>query len=738
MTALPGTRGQKNNLPEEFLEDMISPYTRNMEFSNNRLQARYGLSKVLATALNGPILTQAQLVKFDNTRYEIFCTPDDIYKLDLSNSRFDYITPTYAVGTVKVVNGSAIVRGGLSVDTCDTDPVAWADGSAGDVTPSRETSSPQDGTAFVRLTVGAGAGVELLAYRDIASVNLSSYDSVGFWIRSSVTTSAGDIRFVLDNTAACASPLETINIPALTANTWTWVNLAFVTPGNLTAVISIGITQAVDIGACTIDIDQIVVGDWSDKIAVGDKFKVGNSDIHTGATYYTVLTVDSDTQITLTAVYAGSSANQQTYAIRLLFNGGNTDFFDWVQFQDQNLGEVLVLTNGVDAPVYYTGSGQCVIMTSLPTSLTAAKYVSVFAGRLLLAWTVEGGQNQPQRLQGSEPFDITTWDEDAFPIDFVDEPTEVRGMTKFGNYHILFKESNCYVGRFVGGDFVLNYELSQQCKGVRSPWSIVARNDFIYYYANDKKFKRFNLLSEDIISEDNFPDTVNFDPNQDEFVQGYDVIRKNQVRWFCPNGSATQHNYVAVYDYLFGVYLPWEYQHADACCSMGSILRTSDAYFDDASLAAVYFDGMAGYFDDSSLLDSAPLIIYGGYDGYLRYADNGSDDDGTEFTRLLRLKRFSFDMPDNVKRLWTQQWWLQAAPSGSVTAKLLKNDKTSYESGSKTISLIPDDANQDVVKRNVTWDVRGYNFQPEISATIFFAVNALINYYFKKHTTQRN
>lgn len=590
--ALPAA-GQKINYPQEFLAEQFSPYCRNMEFYLGRLQSRYGLTKVLsgsAALLNGAIIARPELIKFDGTRHEVFCTATDIYELDLTNSRYTILTPTYTTGTIEVQAG---------------------------------TPTKLRGTGTV----------------------------------------------------------------------------------------------------------------WSSNLKAGDFVKIGAGSIHTGSTWYKVLSVDSNTLLTMTSSMPTTGAGS-AYVARKTFTGGNNDIFDWVQFQDKSLGETLVMTNGVDKPLYWTGTGQVAAFATLPTGLTAAKYVSVFAERLILGWTVEGGQNQPQRIQATEPADITTWDSLAFPIDFVDEPTQIRGLAKLGNYHIVFKESNCYVGTYVGGDFILSYNLSFQCKGVRSAYSIVVRQDYVYYYGTDKKFKRFNLLQEDIISEDNFPETNQFDPNQDEFIVGYDIFRKNQIRWLCPKGSTTKMNYTFVFDYLFEKSLVWEYQDANATCSIGTILRTSDAYCDDPGLASTYVDGMEGFCDDSSFLDNAPLVVYGGYDGYLRYADNGTDDDGTSYTRVLRLKRLNFNMPDFIKRLWRQQWWLESAVAGSVTVKLMINDKTTYESGSKTISLIPDDANQDMVKRNITWDIQAQDFQTEVSSTNYFATLGCINYYFKKRSTR--
>lgn len=740
---LPGTLGEKQNFPQEFLDKMVSPYSRNMEFFNGRLQGRGGLSKFSSVLLDSrPILTKAvlDLTDFGGVRSEIFATDRDIAKFDFGNSRFDYLTPVYSTGTVKVVNGSAVVHGGLSVDTCDTNPVAWVDGTGGTTcTPSRDTSVFQEGTASVKLTVAAGAGVELLAYHNITPINLHVYKSVGFWFRSSVNLSSGDLKFLLDDTAACASPLETLDIPAITANTWTWVNLNFATPANLTAIASIGIKQAVDKGAMVLNIDQIVVGDWTDLISVGDKFKIGSTSINTAATWYTVLTVDSNTQITLTATYAGSSADQQAYAIRLLFAGGSTNFWDWVQCEDTSIGQVIVMTNGIDMPIYWNGSGQAISFTTtmMPTNTTSAKYVSVFAGRLLMAWCVVDGANQPQRLIGWDPFLITSPDEDAFPIDFVDEPTQIVGMAIFGGYHIVFKDTNAKIGRFVGGDTIFDYEPSYQCKGVRSAWSIVVKNDFMYYYGRDKKIHRWNLLQDDIISEDSFPETVQFDPNQDEFVQGFDVIRRNQVRFLCPYASTSKNNYVYVYDYQQGIGLPWAYAEDDACMCIGSYRRTDDVYADDVIYGAQYADETGGYADDSDFLDNGEVVVMGGYDGYVRIVDSGSMDDGNEFTRLLRIKRLNFDLPDSQKLLRKTQHWFEAAVSGEVLIKLMTNDSSSYLPGTNTISLIPDSSDQDMVKRNVLWDIWGQDFQIEMSATNFFATLGFINYFLKKQRTDR-
>lgn len=725
-------KGQVLNAPEEFLVEQYSPYSRNMEFYNQLFQRRGGLGKFSNTALSGAVLSCPSFEKLTTgAHYSIFCTKKDIYSFDFSLSRFDILTPIYQVGTVKVVNGSAVVNGGLNIDNCDDASVAWVDGSGGDVTPSRDTSDKQDGTASVKLTVGAGAGVELLAYHNISSVNLSAYDSVGFWLKSTVALNSGDLQFLIDNTASCASPLETINIPSISANTWTWVNIPIATPASLTAVVSIGIKQAVDKGAMVLNIDQIVVGDWVDNLGIGDYFKIGSGSINTGATWYEILSVDSDTQLTLTAVYAGSSVSQSNYVARLIFQGDNFDVWDWTQFEDDSLGSIIVFTNGVDPLIYWDGTGQVKTITGLATGFTTAKYVDSCFGRLILANTTEGGAQQTQRRRYSMPYNANSYDDDHFG-DLVDEPTEIKGMCKFAGVHVIFKEQEAYIGSFVGGDEIISYVRSGQCSGTRSNWSIVVTKDFIAYYGSDKKFHKWNLLQDDIISETLFPDTKEFDPSIDGFIRGEEIPRRNQIRWFCPKASSDMFDYVFVWDKQNNISGVWEYANLSACCSLGAFLLSADVYADDTIFGELYSDETSGYADDTTLLENSRTPIYGGWDGIVRICDSGVIDDGSDYTGTFRFKRLDFGLIGFIKRLKKQQWWLTAQGSGSVTIKMRKNDKTVYESNTKTISLVPTDINKDIVKVFTRWDMHAETFQPEISGTVHFSLLGVINYIYKK------
>lgn len=578
------SKGPELDKPKEFLQDIISPYSRNMELLNELVQGRGGMAKLVGTQLSGYILSQPFLNKFNGNRFNLCCTPKDIYSLDYTNTRFDILTPTYTTGTIEIQAG----------------------------TP----------------TILRGSGTS-----------------------------------------------------------------------------------------------------WNANAKAGDYVKIGAGSIHTGSTWYEVDSVDSDTLITLTSAAATTAAGT-AYVLRKIFAGGNTNYWDWEQILDTNQGEVVIMTNGIDTPVYWKGSGQVVALSGLATGFTASRYVDVYKDRVLFLDNTEGGGRQPQRERWSGVADLTSWTDIDFR-DFVDEPTFITGTARFAGFHVVFKEGNAYIGRHISGDDVFDYDLAPECEGCRSRFSIIEKKaKFLAYYGSDKKIHAWNLLKDIIITEAIFPETKEFDPNTDEFVQGFEIKVKNQMRWFCPSGSTSKFNYIIVWDYAKQDVKVWDTAEEDALSSMGRLFLSDDVYADDPVFGELFADETSGFADDSSLLANAAITLYGGYDGYLRIADSGNNDDGSEFTRLLRFKRLNFKLSDRRKRLNRQRWWLDQESSGSVTIKIKLDENSSYEAETKSISLV--EAGKEVIKKMVTWDLHAITFQPEISATNFFALHGFNNYFFLK------
>lgn len=188
------------------------------------------------------------------------------------SSLFSVIADSYGVGdgstTFNLPNLKNRIPIGLDtsvkvvIDNCDA---AWTAGA--NVVASNDTGDKKEGTGSVKLAVGAAAGAgQILGYKVISVADLYGKTKVGFWIKSSIALNAGDLQYKLDDTAAIASALETINIPALQAGVWTKVYLTLANPSLDLNIISHGIYQVNDKGAFDL---------WIDDINYGENYELG-------------------------------------------------------------------------------------------------------------------------------------------------------------------------------------------------------------------------------------------------------------------------------------------------------------------------------------------------------------------------------------------------------------------------------------------------------------------------------
>ena len=128
----------------------------------------------------------------------------------------------------------------------------------GDFTQSLDTKDRKQGTQSLKMVIASGASAGDFVTDSITSKDISAYDTIEMWVKSTVATSAGNLKLLLDDTASCASPLETLSIPALSADTWTFVRMSLANPETDTAIISVGLEYDSDIGAVTVWLDDIM------------------------------------------------------------------------------------------------------------------------------------------------------------------------------------------------------------------------------------------------------------------------------------------------------------------------------------------------------------------------------------------------------------------------------------------------------------------------------------------------
>ena len=144
-----------------------------------------------------------------------------------------------------------VYTGATVIDDCED---AWA---AGTGATAVSTTTGKIGTYCVRGTTDTLGGTTLMMYEDISSKDISSYDAIYCWLRSSVTTAAGDLRLFIDEQTGAAAPEENLLIPVLTTTVWRRCLLPMTSPSVLNAVLSVGLYQQTDLADGTFDIDDV-------------------------------------------------------------------------------------------------------------------------------------------------------------------------------------------------------------------------------------------------------------------------------------------------------------------------------------------------------------------------------------------------------------------------------------------------------------------------------------------------
>jgi len=211
---------------------------------------------------------------------------------------------TWELGSCKAVLSA---NTGTVLEDCED---AWNEQVIGNVTASADSSDKQVGSASAKFVVGAAFGTGVIG-SEVISEDFSDMKYLHAWVKSSVELDAGDWQIVVDDTANCASPTHTIDIPALAAATWTRIALD-ISAWTEASAISIGLNQAVDKGAMSFWIDDVrtsqldsaayyyAVGFCTEAAGAGTEYL-------NGAVSNTVTTTASYTQVSLSHIPLGDT-----------------------------------------------------------------------------------------------------------------------------------------------------------------------------------------------------------------------------------------------------------------------------------------------------------------------------------------------------------------------------------------------------------------------------------------------
>ncbi len=127
----------------------------------------------------------------------------------------------------------------LVVEDCED---AWNESVDANITASADATHYRVGTKSSKLLATAAVGANTKLATEVVNADLSTYTHLMFWVMSTKTVSAGAFQILIDEDAGCASPSESLNLPALTANQWQGVVVACAGAASTrNAIISVGL-----------------------------------------------------------------------------------------------------------------------------------------------------------------------------------------------------------------------------------------------------------------------------------------------------------------------------------------------------------------------------------------------------------------------------------------------------------------------------------------------------------------
>lgn len=217
--------------------------------------------------------------------------------------------------------------------------------------------------------------------------------------------------------------------------------------------------------------------------------------------------------------------------------------FDFCTFMD-----TVILTNGVDPPIKWDGSGDAVA-AAVPTGLTTAKWVAQFKNYLFYANVTQGGTLYASRIYYSDLMDIGTWDATNYIDVSRDDGEQIKGMEVLGDRLCIFKESKVYELIATGDPDVPFQMIETPGRGCASGYTIFNVMGYLIYLSYDGLY-RFDGSYSTIVSDKITP-TIN-EANQSRLA---DYVAApyfdNKQYWLCTTATSNQalNNRVIVWDW---------------------------------------------------------------------------------------------------------------------------------------------------------------------------------------------
>lgn len=549
------TGGQKTSVPPIELEDFKLSNMFNCYIDENEIKSRFGYSLFGNwLPLADPIVTIKQFFDYAGNGFLCVFTTKAVYKYNTASECFDLISPNEVV--------------------CDCED-AWT--ASANITTSNPTDWFRHGTKSVKFVVEDLFTTGLIGYVNFTSKNLTGYDYLHFYIKSSIDTASGDLQILLDDTDNCVSPLEEIDIPAISAGVDTEVFVKIATPSALTAVLSVGIKNTVD-ASCSV---------WMDQIAAVS-----------------------------------------------CFSGTTADKFSTEVIYDTDESEVrFIASNFVNSIMAWNGTGNWFVLEG---TQDRAKFIKNYFNFLIKAYCNTGGGDYPTKIEWSvntKPQDMTgagsgnnSLTSAAGNIQMIEEIQSQLAIIRENSITNMF----IVAGVYEATQTPIPFEFSENKVnniGTPSSWSVQKIGDKLLLLGWDGLYI-YDLYSFENINTENFSLFISsINPEQLQLSHSVLIRELSLYLLFVPPAGETTTDVAWVFDYNKKICLgTWQFHDPVSAC--GSFKETTGAFTIGEIIETI--GALTWRVGDSNPTSMSSVVVLGDSNGYLYkinknlHSDNGN------------------------------------------------------------------------------------------------------------------
>lgn len=614
-----------------------SPNMKNIILTRNGARKRGGYSQFGANLpLTGIGMELIEYADARNTVHLLAITSSNVYKYNTSTEAWDNITP------------------GTSIETCES---GWSSGDGVDILHSATVFHQGSKSLRANMNPDFVPAGDILAYKDISSLDISDKTHIGFWVRTTSVPSFTDnweIVISESNHAAGEKTGTYVSVisdtPIVAADTWYYVQVA-ADLSALNSVISISVWANQDMGfAYVFFID----------------------DIRAIKTF----TGDADNHFTSTVTH------------------------DATEFAN-NGGTALIISNGTDDLALFEGHSDDRFIYAADALSGAGFGFPSFGNAKELAdlWNhffilnYNNGNDNVRSLVYAGFADIDDWTSVSSAIHTL---TDSRGAIvrarRLGDELVVYSTRSISTGRYLGGPILFAFPTLVYEAGLfafSGIWSFVNAH---YFLSTDQKIYAYQGGSQLIPVGEAIEDSLfaNLDISKKNQVTSGVDLREHLLHFFYPRSSDTYAKVSYAMNYKRAG-LPWMFfEFNDTVRAMSQFENKANWYCDDSNawfgsdgLKDLYVDEVDFFCDDSSTQVNFPMPVFISGDGYVFRMDGVTrNDNGNDIECIYETEDITIDKEEHFGR-WS---WFSFIAKADITSSSV-NVYYSIDGGENWVEL---------------------------------------------------